>query len=118
MSESERSKINFMAPAKWQAVKDALRKFSTSAPFTLRIHEEHDEFIMERVHDDFVPKRLRLEYDALVPQIKWSCCDPQEHRGEIRFRIVGDSVIYIVNGKVTPLEEIAVVLSSCVAGSI
>ena len=120
MSESERSKINFTARAKWEDVKAEFKKFCEMArsPLSLRFHEEANELIIERVHDGFVAKRLRFEYDSLVPQIMWSCCDPDEQRGIISFRVVGNSVVYLADGRVTFLQEIVRVLSPCVAGDV
>jgi len=118
MTDLERSKIEFVATSKWEEVKTALRTACGSfGGFELRILEESgEEFIIERVKDGWVPKRLRLHYDYQCSKIGWHCCDPTEHTGEISFRVFGDSVLYVVNGKNRPLSEIIMVLTSCVTG--
>ncbi|SPE35905.1 hypothetical protein SBA6_50020 [Candidatus Sulfopaludibacter sp. SbA6] len=120
MLEQDRIKINFMARGKWEEVKTGLKQFCSSATsITIRFHEEQDEFILERVsYEGFVPKRIRLEYDPLVPRIKYCCCDPQEHRGEITFKLVNGSAIYLVDSRVVLLKDIVFVLSSCVTGDV
>jgi hypothetical protein len=120
MSESERAKMEFMSPGKWEELKVEMRKECSSLgqSLVLRVHETGNEFIVERLKDSWAAKRLRLEYDRIVPRIKWTCCDPHENRGEISFGIVNDSVFYLVNGGIRPLSEIVQVLSSCITGSI
>jgi len=61
-------------------------------------------------------RRLRLEFDQLAPKVTWWCVDPTEHRGEILFAIAGGTVHYLTNGKVRPLSEIVMVLTSCLTG--
>jgi hypothetical protein len=118
--EATRSKIEFVAPGKWKELKTALRQGCSSiGGFKLRILEpSSEEFIVERIEGDWVPKRLRLEYVAHIPAIAWSCCDPHENNGEIGFRVFGDSVFYEVNKRNCALNDIVFFLTSCVTGKI
>ncbi len=118
MSGLERSKIEFEAAGKWAELTRAIRSACSGlTPLTIRIHESANEFIVERVQDGWVPKRLRLEFDELSPKVNWSCCDPQESKGEIHFRIFDNSVFYVARGQESPpLSEIVTVLCSCITG--
>jgi len=119
MSEADRNKIGFVARGKWQELISEIRKYCAAmANLDLRIRASADEFIVERVIDGWIPKRLRLEYDSFTPRILWTCIDPQEHRGEIVFRAFNDSVFYVVDERNTPLSDIVVVLTSCVTGKV
>ena len=122
MCESDRNKLNLMSPGKWEElkaeIKNACALFESLSPVKLRIHESGDEFIVERVEGDWVPKHLRLEYNSLIPCVSWRCCDPNEQRGIIDFRVFNGSIFYVVGVRVTPLPEIVTVLTSCVTGAV
>jgi hypothetical protein len=120
MSGLERSKIELVAESKWRELKAALRRGCESVgTLELRIIEESpEEFILERIKDRWVPKRLRLEFDAHISRVTWWCCDPTERTGEIYFRVLDESVLYVVGGKNRTLDEIVMVLMSCVTGKI
>jgi hypothetical protein len=117
--EAERSQIDFMAAGKWEELRAALRHSCASVGSGIRLQvleDSAEEFIVERIEGDWIPKRLRLEFVSRAPMITWSCCDPNENRGEIHFRVFNDSVFYVVNNRNRPLSEIVMVLTSCVAG--
>ena len=120
MSEGERNQVDFEASSKWkeliEAVKDACSKLGG---FKLYIDENSpNEFIAKRVHDGIAVKRLRLEFDPLVPKVSWQCCNPNETRGEISFRAFNGSVVYVVGAQVKILNEIVFVLTRCLTGEI
>jgi hypothetical protein len=118
MMASDRNRVEMIAPGKWQEFREAIKRDCAQIGKTLelRIYEEPDELIVERVKDGWIPKRLRLEYDSLTLCIKWSCCDPTYSTGTIGFRPFYGSVLFEVNGKITPLPEIVTFLTSCVVG--
>jgi hypothetical protein len=114
VSGLERSKIEFEAAGKWAELIGAIKTACSSMnPLTIRLQESENEFIVERVQDGWVPKRLRLEFDDFTPKISWSCCNPHESTGEIHFKVFDESVFYVVAGRNRPLNEIVMVLCSC-----
>jgi hypothetical protein len=119
MTTSDRNRLELCAPGKWQELREAIKRECALIGKTLELRindQKPGELIVERVKDGWVPKRLRLEYDALALCVKWSCCDPTYSTGAIGFRAFNGSVFFEVNGINRPLPEIVVDLTSCVVG--
>ncbi len=119
MSRPERIQIESGAPGKRQELKDTIKEKSAKiGGFTVHAQDDGNELTVKRVDGGAVEKRLRLEFNPLIPSVSWQCFSPAESKGEIFFRVSKEATLYAVGGQVRMLNEIVTRLLMCLTGQL
>jgi hypothetical protein len=118
VSGTERLSVEFAAAGKWDELKEALRNGAARMALDLRTQEDGNEFLIQRLHGDIVVRRLRLEFDPLVPMIASDCLGVGHTTANITLRHFNETTQYVFGNQVRSLKEVVLVLLRCLSGPV